>query len=83
VSAFDLWFPKQAEQRMLWPSTVRLSEEYFQTLSKAGARKRLGYTRIVGELKRLGLAKICRSTVLNILREAGIDTALKRGEGSW
>lgn len=34
VSAFDLWFPKQADQRVLWPSTVRLSEEYFQTLGK-------------------------------------------------
>jgi hypothetical protein len=32
VSAFDLWFPRQADQRVLWPSTVRLSEEYFQTL---------------------------------------------------
>jgi hypothetical protein len=32
VSAFDLWFPKQADQRVLWPSTVRLSEEYFQSL---------------------------------------------------
>jgi hypothetical protein len=32
VSAFDWWFPKQADQRLLWPSTVRLSEEYFQTL---------------------------------------------------
>ena len=32
VSAFDLWFPKQADQRVLWPSTVRLSEEYFRTL---------------------------------------------------
>ncbi|OWK40960.1 IncW-like replication protein [Fimbriiglobus ruber] len=34
VSAFDLWFPKQADQRVLWPSTVRLSEEYFQTLGQ-------------------------------------------------
>jgi len=34
VSAFDLWFHKQADQRVLWPSTVRLSEEYFQTLGK-------------------------------------------------
>ncbi len=32
VSAFDLWFPKQTDQRLLWPSTVRLSEEYFQSL---------------------------------------------------
>jgi len=32
VSAFDLWFQKDANQRVLWPSTVRLSEEYFKTL---------------------------------------------------
>jgi hypothetical protein len=34
VSAFDLWFPKQADQRVLWPSTVRLSEEFFQSLGR-------------------------------------------------
>jgi hypothetical protein len=34
VSAFDLWFPKQADQRVLWPSTVRLSEEYYQSLGR-------------------------------------------------
>jgi hypothetical protein len=34
VSAFDLWFPKQADQRVLWPSTVRLSDEYFRTLGQ-------------------------------------------------
>ncbi len=34
VSAFDLWFPKQADQRVLWPSTVRLSQDYFQSLGQ-------------------------------------------------
>jgi hypothetical protein len=34
VVAFDLWFPKQADQRVLWPSTVRLSQEYFETLGQ-------------------------------------------------
>jgi hypothetical protein len=34
VSAFDLWFPKQADQRVLWPSTVRLSQEYYQSLGQ-------------------------------------------------
>jgi len=34
VSAFDLWFPKQPDQRVLWPSNVRLSEEYFQSLGR-------------------------------------------------
>jgi hypothetical protein len=34
VSAFDLWFPKQSAQRVLWPSTVRLSDEYFRSLGQ-------------------------------------------------
>jgi len=34
VAAFDLWFPRQADQRVLWPSTVRLSPDYFQTLGR-------------------------------------------------
>jgi hypothetical protein len=34
VAAFDLWFPKQPDQRVLWPSTVRLSEEYYQSLGQ-------------------------------------------------
>ena len=34
VTAFDLWFPKDDRQRVLWSSTVRLSEEYFQSLTQ-------------------------------------------------
>lgn len=34
VRAFDLWFPKEPDQRVLWPSTVRLDEEYFQSLGR-------------------------------------------------
>jgi hypothetical protein len=32
VSAFDLWFPKDERQRVLWPSTISLSLDYFQSL---------------------------------------------------
>ncbi|WP_169979825.1 replication protein RepA [Tautonia rosea] len=34
VTAFDLWFPKQPDQRVLWPSTVRLGHEFFQSLGR-------------------------------------------------
>ena len=34
VTAFDLWFPKDEQQRVLWPSTIRLSEDYFNSLQK-------------------------------------------------
>jgi hypothetical protein len=32
VAGFDLWFPKDRRQRVLWPSTVRLSLDYFASL---------------------------------------------------
>lgn len=32
VTAFDVWFPKDERQRVLWPSTVSLSFDYFQSL---------------------------------------------------
>lgn len=42
-----------------------------------------GYTRILGELRKLGIAKISRSTVVNILREAGLDPSPERSKGNW
>lgn len=32
VKAFDLWFPKNDSQRVLWPSTVILNDDYFNSL---------------------------------------------------
>jgi len=34
VTAFDLWFPKDDRQRVLWPATVRLSADYFDSLTR-------------------------------------------------
>lgn len=34
VSAFDFWLPTEPGQRLLWPSTVRLSEEYYASLTR-------------------------------------------------
>ena len=42
-----------------------------------------GLGRILGELKKLGIRKICKSTVRNILKEYGFDPGPKRGEGTW
>lgn len=32
ITAFDLWLHKDDRQRVLWPSTIRLSQEYFTSL---------------------------------------------------
>jgi hypothetical protein len=34
VASFDLWFPTEAGQRVLWPSNLRLSLDYFDSLTK-------------------------------------------------
>jgi hypothetical protein len=34
VGAFDLWFPRDEKQRVMWPSVVRLSLDYFDSLTK-------------------------------------------------
>ena len=32
ISQFDVWFPEDARQRMLWPSEVTLSADFFESL---------------------------------------------------
>ncbi len=34
VSAFDLWFQKDGSQRVIWPSTLRLSLDYYESLTR-------------------------------------------------
>jgi hypothetical protein len=34
IGEFDLWFPKDARQRVLWPTTVTLDPRYFESLQR-------------------------------------------------
>ena len=34
ISAFSLWWPKDDRQRVVWPSVVRLSPDYFDSLTR-------------------------------------------------
>jgi len=42
-----------------------------------------GYARIVGELKKLGIRSVTKSTVRNILKEHGLDPCPKRSGSTW
>ena len=42
-----------------------------------------GYTRIMGELKKLGIQPPSRNMVKNILKAAGLDSGPQRGEVTW
>jgi putative transposase len=42
-----------------------------------------GYTRILGELKKLGIHSVSRNTVKRILKANGFDPGPQRGVGTW
>ncbi len=42
-----------------------------------------GYTKILGELKKLGIIKTSKSTIKNILKEYGIDPLKNRSDDTW
>lgn len=65
------------------PGRPRTPEEIRELVIQIAREIGGGYTRILGELKKLGIHNVCRSTVRNILIENGFDLGPKRGEGSW
>jgi len=60
----------------------RTSEQIRELVLKLAQENNWGYTRILGELRKLGL-KVSRSTVVNILREHKFDPKLDPTKGSW
>jgi putative transposase len=42
-----------------------------------------GYTRVLGELKKLGIRSVSRQTVVNILKANGLEPGPQRGPGTW
>ncbi len=61
----------------------RTAEDIRELILRIARETGAGYTKILGELKKLGIKNVSRSTVVNILREHGIDPGPKRGEGTW
>jgi hypothetical protein len=54
-----------------------------QALIKLAKENSWGYARIVGELKKLRIYSISKSTVRNILKEYGLDPCPKRSGSTW
>jgi putative transposase len=65
------------------PGRPRTKEEVRELVLKLARETGWGYTRILGELKKLGVGKVSRSTVVNILKANGIDPGPRRGPGTW
>ena len=61
----------------------RKPEEVRQMVLQMAKDNGWGYRRIWGELKKLGIKCMSRSTVYRILQENGFDPGPKRGTGTW
>ena len=61
----------------------RTKEEICELIFRMARENNWGYTRILGELAKLGICKIGRTTVQNILKVAGFDPNPNRGRSTW
>jgi putative transposase len=60
----------------------RTAEEVREVVLRIARETGWGYTRILGELRKLGI-HVSRGTVVNILKEAKLPTGPSRSESSW
>ncbi|MEX0653440.1 MAG: integrase core domain-containing protein [Phycisphaeraceae bacterium] len=65
------------------PGRPRTPEEIRATILRIAEETGWGYTRILGELKKLGIHSVGRTIVRKILIETGHDPGPTRGEGTW
>jgi putative transposase len=80
------WIREQSKKRKGKPAKVgrkRTAEEIEKLILMLAKDNGWGYTRILGELRKLGIKSISRNTVKNILKRNGHDPGPKRGVGTW
>jgi putative transposase len=65
------------------PGRRKKPEEIRALVMKIARETGWGYTRILGELRKLGIMEISRQTVVNILKENDHDPYSRKGPGSW
>jgi len=61
----------------------RTAEDIHKLIIKLAKENEWGYTRILGELRKLGIKSVSRNTVKAILKENGLDPRPARGRGTW
>jgi putative transposase len=65
------------------PGRPRTPEDVRKLVLKLASENGWGYARVLGELRKLGIRTVSKTTVANILREAGLDPGPRRGPGTW
>jgi len=85
VSAFTFyrWRREASRGKSRKPRSHGKSQVLRDLAVKIARDTGFGYTKILGELRRLGISRICRQTVKNILKEEKIEPSPKRSKGTW
>lgn len=75
--------PKRKRSAKKKPGRPRTPGDIRKIILRIARETGFGYTRLLGELKKLGIGGVSRSTVVNILKENGLPTGPERGERTW
>jgi putative transposase len=83
-STFQKWLraPKNKKPKK-YPGRPRTKAEIRKLVLEMSKSPGWGYTRILGELRKLGIMSVSRTTVRNILKEHGIEPSPERSESTW
>jgi len=81
VSAADK--TKRGKKTTRKPGRPRTPEAIRELIVQMAKDNGWGLGRILGELKKLGIRSVCKTTIRNILKEHGFNPGPKRGEGTW
>lgn len=83
-STFQKWLrttkDRKSKKRVGRPRTKAEIRKLVLEMSKSPG---WGYTRILGELRKLGIMSVSRTTIRNILKEHGIEPSPDRSESTW
>ena len=80
------WIREDRKGRRVKPIKVGrrpTAESIRKLILKLARETNWGYTRILGELRKLNIKSISRNTVKNILKANGLDPGPQRGVGTW
>ncbi len=83
-STFRRWVRKtEGKEKAIKMGRPRIAVCIRELVVRIAKETGWGYSRILGELKKLRVGRISRQTVKNILVENGFDPGPKRGRGTW
>jgi len=80
---FLRWLREERKAKPRGRGRPRTADGLRELILRMAKENDWGYTRIMGELKKLGITPPSRNTVKRILMKTGLEPGPKRGDGTW